>query len=87
MPKRKRGSDDTKSDPARVQKQRQIELEQKLVHNKKLLKRALKTAKGFERQKLGKRLKLAKDKGDDKEFQRLETELNVLKVRRTDYLY
>ena len=83
MPKRKRGLDGTENDPARAQEQQQIELAQKLAHSKKLLHRALKTAKGFERQKLGKRLKLAKDKGDDQELQRLETELNVLKVGRT----
>lgn len=55
MPKRKRPG---QSDP-------KTEVREKLDHSKKILQRALKLAKGFERQKLGKRLKLAQSKNED----------------------
>ncbi|KAF3917828.1 hypothetical protein ABW20_dc0105134 [Dactylellina cionopaga] len=62
-------------------------IEQKIHHHRILLKRALKTAKGFEQQKLGKRLKSArkgrlpsaKVKDGKEEVERLEKELEVLK--------
>lgn len=62
--------------------QRKGEVEEKLVHGKKMLNRALKTAKGFEWQKLVKRIGNAKAEGDDSGAQvaRLERELKVLKV-------
>lgn len=62
--------------------QRKGEVEEKLVHGKKMLNRALKTAKGFEWQKLVKRITNAKAEGEDSEAQvaRLERELKVLKV-------
>ncbi|KFY48557.1 hypothetical protein V495_01240 [Pseudogymnoascus sp. VKM F-4514 (FW-929)] len=62
--------------------QRKGEVEEKLVHGKKMLNRALKTAKGFEWQKLVKRITNAKaDGGEDSGAQvaRLERELKVLK--------
>ncbi|KAK6539044.1 hypothetical protein TWF694_010590 [Orbilia ellipsospora] len=65
-------------------------IEQKIHHHRILLKRALKTAKGFEQQKLGKRIKSArkgrippskgKDGKDGKdEVERLDKELEELK--------
>ncbi|OBT86862.1 hypothetical protein VE02_03862 [Pseudogymnoascus sp. 03VT05] len=61
--------------------QRRGEVEEKLVHGKKMLNRALKTAKGFEWQKLVKRITNAKAEGEDSGAQvaRLERELKVLK--------
>ena len=58
--------------------QRKGEVEDKLVHGKKGLKKALNTAKGFEWQKLCKRIGFATEKGED--VSRLERELKVLKV-------
>ncbi len=81
MPKRKRehhGADEI--DSAQVVELKRKELEKKLVHGRKLLHRALKTARGFERQKLGKRIKLATEKNDAAETGRLQRELDVLKV-------
>lgn len=62
--------------------QRKGEVEEKLVHGKKMLNRALKTAKGFEWQKLVKRIGNAKAEGADAEGEvaRLERELKGLKV-------
>jgi hypothetical protein len=68
MPKRKRTSP---SDP-------QSAIREKLVQSKKLLQRALKTAKGFERQKLGKRLKNAQTNGTD--VSRINREIEALKT-------
>lgn len=81
MPKRKRGAFGAgELDPAEERNSKRRDVEKKLVHGKKLLNRALKTAKGFERQKLGKRLKLAAEKKEDEETERLQRELDVLKV-------
>jgi len=59
-------------------------VEQKIYHGKTILKRALKKAKGFEQQKLGKRIKSSRGgrtngKGVE-DLSRLETELEALKV-------
>lgn len=53
-----------------------------LANCKKLLNRALKTARGFERQKLAKRLKNAEGKGAEgvEDAKRLERENEVVKV-------
>jgi hypothetical protein len=45
-----------------------------------ILHRALKVARGFERQKLGRRQKTAKDNQDVAEVARLEAEVVALKV-------
>lgn len=70
------------SPPTGSEAQRRGEVEEKLVHGKKMLNRALKTAKGFEWQKLVKRIGHAKEKGEEgvAEVARLERELKVLKV-------
>ncbi|ELR08089.1 hypothetical protein VC83_01616 [Pseudogymnoascus destructans] len=59
--------------------QRRGEVEEKLVHGKKMLNRALKTAKGFEWQKLVKRITNAKAEDAAGQVVRLERELKVLK--------
>lgn len=79
MPKRKRGAE---NDPVHLRKE---EVEQKLAHCKKLLNKALKLAKGFERQKLGRRVKLAAEKSDEDDLKRLNREIDVIKVRRINW--
>src|SRR5687768_8098658 len=64
----------------RAQKLRKKEVSEKIVQSKKLLNRALKTAKGFERQKLGKRLKNATDSGKIEDVDRINREIEVLKA-------
>jgi hypothetical protein len=82
MPKRKRDSKDTPQDgPGRILAAQRREVEDKLIHCKKLLNRALKTAKGFERQKLSRRVKTAQEKKDTEDLKRLEREIEALKVR------
>jgi hypothetical protein len=77
MPKRKRSTYEDDGD--RVQSMRKRDISEKLLQSKKLLHRALKTAKGFERQKLGKRLKNAKDAGSNDEVTRIDREIEALK--------
>ena len=87
MPKRKRphyGREEV--DPAQETELKKEELRKKLVHGKKLLNRALKTARGFERQKLSKRITLATVEQDGDEAGRLQRELEVLKVRVLDHV-
>ena len=82
MPKRKRAHHGREEvDPTQEIELKKGELEKKLVHGRKVLNRALKTARGFERQKLGKRIKLATNSQDEAEARRLQRELDVLKVR------
>lgn len=56
------------------------QLAHEIEHGTKILHRALKVARGFERQKLGRRQKAAKDKKDGAETARLEAEVAALKV-------
>lgn len=51
-----------------------------LEQGKKVLFRALKVARGIERQKLGRRQKAAKADGNDEENARLQAEVSALKV-------
>lgn len=53
-----------------------------LDQSKQALSRALKVARGFERQKLGRRQKTAKGDSNDADTTRLEREVSALKVRR-----
>jgi hypothetical protein len=55
-------------------------LRHKFERDSQLLCRALKTARGFERQKLGRRQKEAKQHDDAQVLQRLEAEVQALKV-------
>lgn len=77
MPKRKRNALEDDSD--HVQQMRKKDISEKLTQSKKLLHRALKTAKGFERQKLGKRLKNAAEAGSNDEVARINREIETLK--------
>ncbi|KAI9743074.1 MAG: hypothetical protein M1818_003369 [Claussenomyces sp. TS43310] len=72
MLKRKRGRHDARdTNPAQ-------EVEARIVHAKKLLNKALKLAKIFERQKLDKRIKVAQ-KDEPSKVERLQKEAEVLK--------
>jgi len=83
MPKRQR--DDTE-DQGRGPSKRvstddaQKRAGEKIFHGKKIIHRALKLAKGFERQKLSRRQKTAKQKDDAAELKRIEEEIEALKV-------
>ncbi|ODH49514.1 hypothetical protein GX48_04301 [Paracoccidioides brasiliensis] len=54
-------------------------LEQKIEHGSQLIHRALKTARGFERQKLGRRQKTAKQKNETAQLSRISEEIQALK--------
>ena len=70
-------------------KRRKIELEKKLAHGTKRLNQVLKTAKGFERQKLGKRIAIATKEADEdgsgkgEKIAKLDREVVAVKVRLT----
>lgn len=64
----------------RLQKQQQ-ELYRSVEHSKDALYKALKLARAFERQKLGRRQKTAQEKNDDEGLHRLRVEVVELKVR------
>ena len=76
MPKRKRPDFD---DGDRIQTMRKQDVQDALTKARKQLRQALKTAKGFERQKLGKRLKLATTNGDNGAIARINREIEALK--------
>ncbi|KAI5852804.1 Bud-site selection protein [Morchella snyderi] len=59
-------------------------VEEKIEHGIKLVSRGLKKAKGFEKQKLVKRLKIAREKGEDAAVKKLELEFEVLKTEEMD---
>lgn len=92
MPKRKRSENFTADDTVdgsldqSTRSQRQ-QLETFIEYGKKHLFRSLKMARGFERQKLGRRQKSAREKHDDTETARLEAEVAALKVRLAHILY
>ncbi|OAX78832.1 hypothetical protein ACJ72_06854 [Emergomyces africanus] len=82
MPKRKRG--DFEEPTVSKSNDRKLEiqiarLEQKLGYGSQLIHRALKTARGFERQKLGRRQKTAKKTNETSQLSRLEEEIKALK--------
>lgn len=85
MPKRKLNelygsrADNEAQSAGRVEAQKAA-AEQRIAHGKKLLNRALKLSKGFERQKLGRRHKAAIQKKDEAEVARLDAEIEALKV-------
>ncbi|KKZ63345.1 hypothetical protein EMCG_02346 [[Emmonsia] crescens] len=82
MPKRKR-SDYEESNISNLDDRRlgaQIaRLEQKIEHGCQLIHRALKTARGFERQKLGRRQKTARQANETAQLSRIEEEIQALK--------
>ena len=88
MPKRKRdeGQLQEQVDPTDhhpVRRSRHSCIEQVLDLGKKNVFKSLKLARGFERQKLGRRQKVAKEDNAAEEIARLEAEVVVLKVRCT----
>lgn len=98
MPKRKRGESEAaaattaaaaaaagnESGEDQGKSIRQRRVEQKLDHGRKLLSRAFKVAKGFERQKLSRRRKTAAEKSDAKEVVRIDAEAEATKVGGSD---
>jgi len=83
MPKRKRDEAEgsgtgTGDDQGKSLRQRRVE--HKLDQGRKLVSRAFKTAKGFERQKLSRRRKTACDKGDAQDVARIDAEIEAIKV-------
>jgi len=85
MPKRKRddfgsSEENPNRSAARALRIQKLHLEDILSNGTKTLFRALKIARGFERQKLGRRQKTAKVAKDDAETRRLEVEVATLKV-------
>lgn len=87
MPKRKfedftEASQKTHGDPNRAVRTQQAQVEGLLERSQKALFRSLKVARGFERQKLGRRQKTAKAENTEADTVRLEAEVEALKVRR-----
>ncbi|EEH38383.2 hypothetical protein PAAG_01304 [Paracoccidioides lutzii Pb01] len=82
MPKRKRTEFEeanlSNSEDRRLGAQIAV-LEQKIVHGSQLIHRALKTARGFERQKLGRRQKTAKQRNETVQLSRISEEIQALK--------
>ncbi|GAB7349285.1 hypothetical protein MBLNU459_g8430t1 [Dothideomycetes sp. NU459] len=84
MPKRKRDgeweppSKETQTEPGISMRQHRVEA--KINNGHKLLNRAFKTAKGFERQKLGRRRKTAISKSDAKDVARIDAETAAIKT-------
>jgi BUD22 len=78
MPKRKRDENDDHESEDRAQKIRKNRLRAKIEQGNKSIASALKLARGFERQKLGRRQKTAKD--DPKALPRLNEEVSALKA-------
>lgn len=83
MPKRKRddateGAPEKSPEPVADPKQKRLQL--KLHQGTVKLGHAFKVAKGFERQKLGRRQKTAAAAKNEKDAQRVETEIAALKV-------
>lgn len=78
MPKRKRGEGESDGDEDRAQKIRKNRFRVKVEQGNKSIASALKLARGFERQKLGRRQKTAKN--DPKELLRLKEEVIALKA-------
>ncbi|EED21191.1 cellular morphogenesis protein (Bud22), putative [Talaromyces stipitatus ATCC 10500] len=81
MPKRKHSEVDLSGDgDEKLNRVKATRLGHKFERGSQLLFRALKTARGFERQKLGRRQKTAKGDGDSKTLERLEKEVHALKA-------
>lgn len=82
MPKRKfESSQDVDfSNSDRIVRKQQEKLKNTLAHSEKLLFGSFKLARGFERQKLGRRQKTARENKADAETARLNAEVAALKV-------
>lgn len=83
MPKRKRDTPEGGEAEEKTAAQpslKQLRAEQKFEHGAKLLTRAFKTARGFERQKLGRRHKSAASSNNTADVTRIDAEVAALKV-------
>jgi hypothetical protein len=80
MSKRKHSALEDDSRPEGANDFRATRLRHRFERGTQLLFRALKTARGFERQKLGRRQKTAGQDEDNKALERLGAEVQVLKV-------
>ncbi|KAF7586110.1 hypothetical protein BBP40_009440 [Aspergillus hancockii] len=83
MPKRKHSDVDSGPSPGpekRTYNVQTMRLTHKFEHGVIILSRALKTARGFERQKLGRREKTARSQGGTETLQRLAEEVSFLKT-------
>lgn len=81
MPKRKHSEVEGEDGDEKLNRVKATRLGHKFEQGSQLVFRALKTARGFERQKLGRRQKTTKGEKDSKTLERLEKEVHVLKVR------
>lgn len=81
MPKRKRESRGGHGISIDRIQQKKDYVTQILARDVKQVSRALKAGKGFERQKLAKRSKIATEKDDEDLVRRLGSEIKALKVR------
>ncbi|CAL3962793.1 hypothetical protein PZA11_000154 [Diplocarpon coronariae] len=79
MPKRKRAAYQA-SEGDRVQLMRKQDVQDQLVQSKKMLHRAMKLAKTFERQKLAKRLRIATAEGRSEDIARIMREIEALRA-------
>lgn len=90
--KKRKRDDDRQNDSGRIELRRgdvrrqQEYLEKLLQGSKRLLAQALKLARGFERQKLGRRQKTAKGAANVDESKRLVAEVKALKVCLTSFV-
>lgn len=84
MSKRKHSALEDDLRPEGANDFRAARLRHRFERGTQLLFRALKTARGFERQKLGRRQKTAGKDGDNNALSRLGAEVRVLKVRTLD---
>jgi len=80
MSKRKHSALEDDLRPEAANDFRATRLRHRFERGTQLLFRALKTARGFERQKLGRRQKTAGQEEDNKALERLGQEVQVLKV-------
>ena len=88
MPKRKRGEEaipngGAVSTSSRALRNHHAQVDGAIVNGKRTLFKALKTARGFERQKLGRRQKTASEAKAEDDVKRLAIEVAALKVRCT----
>jgi len=81
MPKRKRDNEVSSDEGDAVFGAAQQRVQHKLQQGIVKLGHAFKIAKGFERQKLGRRRKNAIAQKDEKDVQRIDAEIAALKVR------
>ncbi|KAF1984930.1 Bud-site selection protein [Aulographum hederae CBS 113979] len=81
MPKRKRDGTIAAAQnfSLKTPEARRPYVEEKIKHGLKVLTRALKLARGFERQKMSRRQKAAKSGGDEKVLVRIDREIEALK--------